>query len=78
MRYNDDFTLDGKVILLTGGTGSFGKQFTKTVLAEYNPKAIRIYSRGEYNQYLMEREYNDERLRSSSEMSVTKNVSAVR
>ena len=63
MRYNDDFTLDGKVILLTGGTGSFGKQFTKTVLTEHSPKAIRIYSRGEYNQYLMDREFNDNRLR---------------
>ena len=59
----DNYSLDGKVILLTGGTGSFGKQFTKTVLAEHNPKTIRIYSRGEYNQYLMGRELNDERLR---------------
>jgi len=32
--------LDGKTILVTGGTGSFGNQFVKYVLENYNPKKI--------------------------------------
>ena len=39
--------LDNKTILITGGTGSFGKCFTKYVLAHYNPRKIIIYSRDE-------------------------------
>jgi len=45
--------LNGKVILITGGTGSFGKKFTEIVLAEHNPKAVRIFSRGEFLQMEM-------------------------
>jgi len=52
-----------KVVLITGGTGSFGKKFVKIVLEQYNPKAIRIYSRGELKQVEMEREFKDDRLR---------------
>jgi len=56
-----------KVILVTGGTGSFGKKFTEIALKEYNPKVIRIYSRGELKQQLMREQfqefYNDEKLR---------------
>ena len=56
-----------KVILVTGGTGSFGKKFIKLILKEHNPKAIRIFSRGELKQQLMRVQfqefYNDERLR---------------
>jgi UDP-N-acetylglucosamine 4,6-dehydratase/5-epimerase len=55
--------LDDKTILLTGGTGSFGHKFTEVVLKEYNPSSLRIYSRGEYNQYKMEQKFNDERIR---------------
>lgn len=54
---------DGKNVLLTGGTGSFGKKFTEIVLREFNPNSLRIYSRGEFNQYLMKQEFNDKRLR---------------
>lgn len=55
---------DGKVILLTGGTGSFGQKFTELVLREHNPKAIRIFSRGELLQQEMRQKFNDdERLR---------------
>ena len=43
--------LDDKVILITGGTGSFGKKFIKRVLKRYNPKKIIVYSRDEYKQY---------------------------
>ena len=41
-------------ILVTGGTGSFGKYFVKTVLEKYNPKKIIIYSRDELKQFEMQ------------------------
>lgn len=53
-----------KTILVTGGTGSFGKAFVKKVLAEHKPKAIRVYSRDELKQWEMEKEFNsDPRIR---------------
>jgi len=52
--------LRGKVILVTGGTGSFGKKFTEIVLKEHEPKAIRIFSRGELLQHDMRIEFNDD------------------
>lgn len=58
-----DLSLEGKTILLTGGTGSFGKAFTKTVLRDHNPHAIRIYSRDELKQFHMREEISDHRLR---------------
>ena len=56
-------TFDNKVILLTGGTGSFGNKFTEIVLKKYNPKVIRIFSRGEKKQLDMMNRFNDDRLR---------------
>ena len=53
--------LDDKVILITGGTGSFGKKFTKRVLEQFTPKKIIIYSRDEYKQYLMQRQFVEHR-----------------
>lgn len=53
-----------KVILLTGGTGSFGQAFTEIMLKKYNPKVIRIFSRDELKQWEMEKKFNsDKRLR---------------
>ena len=49
-----------QIILLTGGTGSFGKHFCKILLEKYNPKAIRIYSRDELKQHEMRIEFNDD------------------
>jgi len=49
--------LNNKIILITGGTGSFGQKFTSRILKEYKPKKIIIYSRGEYEQYLMSRKF---------------------
>ena len=46
--------LNDKVILITGGTGSFGKKFISTVLERYIPKKIIIYSRDELKQYEMQ------------------------
>ena len=60
MQYNN--LLDNKTILITGGTGSFGKCFTKYVLKNYNPKKIIIYSRDEFKQFIMQndmKEYAD-------------------
>ena len=45
--------LNNKVILITGGTGSFGKYFTKYILKNYKPKKIIIFSRDELKQYEM-------------------------
>jgi UDP-N-acetylglucosamine 4,6-dehydratase len=54
---------EGRTILVTGGTGSFGQHFTRTALAKWNPAAIRIFSRDELKQTEMERKFDDERLR---------------
>lgn len=51
--------LNGKSILVTGGTGSFGHQFVSYVLAHYEPKKIIIYSRDEYKQFIMQNEYKN-------------------
>ncbi|MFO3798043.1 MAG: polysaccharide biosynthesis protein, partial [Anaerolineales bacterium] len=42
-----------KVVLITGGTGSFGKKFTEIMLREYHPRKIIIYSRDELKQHEM-------------------------
>lgn len=47
-----------KSILITGGTGSFGKQYVKTLLERYQPKKIIIYSRDELKQFEMEQDFN--------------------
>ncbi len=52
-----------KTILITGGTGSFGKQFVRTILERYKPKKIIIYSRDELKQFEMAQKYNDSCMR---------------
>ncbi len=49
--------LNGKNILITGGTGSFGKKFVKKVLKDFNPKKVIVYSRDEYKHYLMQKDF---------------------
>ncbi|MGL5259548.1 MAG: UDP-N-acetylglucosamine 4,6-dehydratase (inverting) [Lachnospiraceae bacterium] len=51
--------LNNKTILITGGTGSFGKAFTKYVLNHYDPKKIIIYSRDEFKQWMMANEFKE-------------------
>ncbi len=54
---------NGKNILITGGTGSFGKKYTEIILKRYNPNKIIIYSRDELKQYEMAQEFNDKSMR---------------
>jgi UDP-N-acetylglucosamine 4,6-dehydratase len=49
--------LNGKTILVTGGTGSFGNKFTEKILAEYKPRKVIIYSRDEFKQYQMQKKF---------------------
>ncbi len=51
--------LNDKVILITGGTGSFGKKFLEMIFANYSPKKVIIYSRDEFKQSVMMSEYAD-------------------
>ncbi len=52
-----------KVILVTGGTGSFGKKFTERVLRDFNPRKLIIYSRDEFKQFEMAQRFPDDRVR---------------
>lgn len=47
-----------KSILITGGTGSFGKKFIKILLEKYQPKKIIVYSRDELKQFEMQQVFN--------------------
>ena len=56
--------LSGKSILITGGTGSFGKNFVPLTLEKYNPRRIIVYSRDEMKQWDMAKNFqNDSRVR---------------
>ena len=52
-----------KSILITGGTGSFGKKYVKTILARYKPSRIIVFSRDELKQYEMQQEFNHASMR---------------
>lgn len=54
---------DGKVILITGGTGSFGKKYVKTILSHYTPAKIIVFSRDELKQYEMAQHFNAPQMR---------------
>jgi UDP-N-acetylglucosamine 4,6-dehydratase len=54
---------NNKNILITGGTGSFGKKYTKIILSKYKPNKIIIYSRDELKQYEMGQSFNDKCMR---------------
>ncbi|HTX49385.1 MAG TPA: UDP-N-acetylglucosamine 4,6-dehydratase (inverting) [Caulobacteraceae bacterium] len=51
--------LDGKVILVTGGTGSFGRRFIETVLGRYEPRKLIVYSRDELKQSEMQHDLRE-------------------
>ena len=54
---------NSKSILITGGTGSFGKQYLRTILDKYTPKRLIVYSRDELKQFEMQQEFNESCMR---------------
>lgn len=54
MASHPSFTLDGKTVLVTGGTGSFGKRFIQTILERFDPAKVIVYSRDELKQFEMQ------------------------
>jgi UDP-N-acetylglucosamine 4,6-dehydratase/5-epimerase len=58
--YDLSASLSGESILVTGGTGSFGKHLVKTLLERYEPRKIIIYSRDELKQYEMQQSFSQE------------------
>jgi UDP-N-acetylglucosamine 4,6-dehydratase/5-epimerase len=54
---------NNKVILITGGTGSFGKQYTQILLSKFKPKKIIIFSRDELKQYDMSKIFTHDCMR---------------
>jgi UDP-N-acetylglucosamine 4,6-dehydratase len=55
----NNLNLDGKVILVTGGTGSFGRRFIETVLCRYDPRKVIVYSRDELKQSEMQQDLRE-------------------
>lgn len=51
--------LNNKSILITGGTGSFGQKFVETVLKNYKPKRLIVFSRDELKQHTMRQQFAD-------------------
>ncbi len=49
---------DNKAILITGGTGSFGRKFIRMLLERYQPRRVVVFSRDELKQYEMQQEFN--------------------
>jgi len=52
--------LDEKVILVTGGTGSFGQKFVEVILNDYHPKKLIVFSRDELKQHEMRQRFSDQ------------------
>ena len=55
--------LEDKTILITGGTGSFGRKFIQIALSRYNPRRLIVFSRDELKQHEMSIQFPDPRLR---------------
>lgn len=55
--------IDGRTILVTGATGSFGNAFIRHLLAEFNPGKVIVYSRDEFKQYQMSQQIPSKKLR---------------
>lgn len=53
--------LNGKVVLVTGGTGSFGQKFVETVLSRYTPRKLIVFSRDELKQFEMRQRFPADR-----------------
>lgn len=61
--HQDAVMFNDKTILITGGTGSFGHRLTKTLLSQYKPRKVIIYSRDELKQYEMQQIFNGSEMR---------------
>jgi UDP-N-acetylglucosamine 4,6-dehydratase len=59
VRTGDVLMLDGKSVLVTGGTGTFGKAFIKRLLTKHKPRKVIVYSRDEYKQYGMQKDLSE-------------------
>lgn len=59
MFYPKSLSLKGKSIFVTGGTGSFGRAFVKTLIEQYEPARLVIYSRDELKQFEMQQYFNN-------------------
>lgn len=55
------FLIDDKVIVVVGGTGSFGNKFIETAFAKYSPKKIIVFSRDEFKQYEMSKKFPEDK-----------------
>jgi len=55
-----DADLDGKSILITGGTGSFGKTLLKKILANHNPRKVIVFARGEFMHFELQNSLSEE------------------
>lgn len=55
--------LNGKTVLITGGTGSFGRRFVQTIIDKYEPKRLIVYSRDELKQFEMAEEFHRDCMR---------------
>lgn len=53
-------SINGKSLLVTGGTGSFGNKFVEIVLKNYEPERVIVFSRDELKQYEMRQKFNDD------------------
>lgn len=54
---------DQKTILITGGTGSFGKEAIRTILSRFKPRRLIVFSRDEFKQFEMQQTFNDPAMR---------------
>ena len=54
--------LNNASILITGGTGSFGREFLTQILKKYSPRRVIIFSRDEHKQYAMNSKFSTKKL----------------
>jgi UDP-N-acetylglucosamine 4,6-dehydratase len=62
-RIGNQDMFSNSTLLITGGTGSFGRKFVDLALRKFNPKKVIIFSRDEMKQWEMQKEFSDSRLR---------------
>ena len=60
-NFESSLQLDGASLLITGGTGSFGRQFISTVLERYKPRRLAVFSRDELKQFEMAQVFSEQK-----------------